>query len=77
MKAGKVRQNIIKLTMWQGYNIDGAAMIANESPSTTRRYRWQFVMLVGCMYGFLTEEEYRAAIKRDALGENIGTPKPK
>lgn len=77
MKAGKVRQNIIKLTMWQGYNIDGAAMIVNESPSTTRRYRWQFVMLVGCMYGFLTEEEYRAAIKRDALGENIGTPKPK
>lgn len=71
MKAGKVRQNIIKLTMWQGYNIDGAAMIVNESPSTTRRYRWQFVVLVGHMYGFLTEEEYRTAIKRDAVGEKL------
>lgn len=77
MKAGKVRQEIVKLTMWQGYTIDGAAMIAHESPATTRRYRWQFVMLVGCMYGFITQEEYADAIKKDAQGVNIGMPKPK
>lgn len=71
MKAGKVRQQIVKLTLWQGYNIDTAAMIVHEAPATTRRYRWQFIMLVGHMYGFLTAEEYAAALKRDAVGGKL------
>lgn len=70
MKAGKVRLDIIKLTMWRDYTIPGAAMIVNESPETTRRYRWQFIMLVGCMYGFITEEEFREAVKKDWAGQN-------
>lgn len=77
MKAAKSRLDIIKLTMWHGYSIEGAALIVNESPATTRRYRWQFVMLVGHMYGFLTEKEYHAAIKSDAVGTKIGIPEPK
>lgn len=70
MRAGKVRMDIIKLTMWRGYTIPGAALIVNETPETTRRYRWQFVMLVGCMYGFITEEEFREAVKKDWAGKN-------
>lgn len=77
MKAGKVRQEIIKLTMWKGYTIAGAALMVHETDYTVRRYRWQFVMLVGHMYGFLTEEEYIAAVKRDAVGGKIGIPEPK
>ena len=68
MNNGKIRQEIVKLTMWQGYTIEGAAMIVHVAPSTARRYRWQFVLLVGRTYGFMTEEEYQAAIKRDAIG---------
>ena len=77
LKAGKVRLEVVRLTMWRDYTIDGAAMIVNESPATTRRYRWQFIMLVGHMYGFLTEDEYASAIKKDAVGTKIGMPKPK
>lgn len=65
MKNGKIRQEIISLTMWKGYHVDGAALLVHESPSTTRRYRWQFIMLVAHMYGFLDAEEYAAAIKKD------------
>ena len=43
----------------------GAAMLLNTSEDTARRYRWQFIMLVGCCYGFMSEEEYRAAIKKE------------
>lgn len=62
---GKLRAGVIKLTLWQGYTIRGAATLLNTSDDTARRYRWQFIMLVGCCYGFLTEEEYRAAIKKE------------
>ena len=62
---GKLRLDAVKLTMWKGYTIPGAAMILNTSADTARRYRWQFVMLVGCCYGFLTEEEYLLAVKKE------------
>lgn len=65
MKDAKMRQEVIKLTMWKGYSIAGAALILPVAESTARRWRWQFIMLVGMSYGFLTEEEYLDAIKKD------------
>ena len=62
---GKLRMDIVKLTMWKGYTIPGAAILLNTSEDTARRYRWQFIMLAGCCYGFLAEEEYRAAVKKE------------
>ena len=62
---GGLRLEMVKLTMWKGYTIPGAALILNTSADTARRYRWQFVMLVGHCYGFLTEEEYLLAVKKD------------
>lgn len=74
MKAGSTRMEIIRLTMWKGYTLDGAALIVNESRDTTKRYRWQFILLVGHIYGFLTQEEYELEIKAQAAGRKIGLP---
>lgn len=68
---GKLRADVVKLTLWKGYTIRGAATLLNTSDDTARRYRWQFIMLVGCCYGFLTEEEYRAAVKREMIGQKL------
>lgn len=65
MPDGKLRLGVIRMTLWSNFNTSGAAMRLNTSERTARRYRWQFIMLTGCVYGFLTEEEYRAAIKKD------------
>lgn len=65
LKEAKLRLDVVKLTMWKGYTIPGAAIVLHMSEDTVRRYRWQFVMLVGCMYGFLTEEQYKEALKKD------------
>ena len=65
MSEGKLRMEMVKLTMWKGYTIAGAARIAAVSESTARRWRWQFAMLVGRSYGFLTEEEYKEALKKE------------
>lgn len=65
MPEGKVRAEVVKLTMWKGFYLDGAAMQVSVSTHTARRYRWQFVLLVGKMYGFLSEEEYRAILRKD------------
>lgn len=65
MKEGKIRLNVVKLTFFQSYTIAGAAMRVNISERSARRYRWEFVLLCGHLYGLLTEEEYRAALKRD------------
>ena len=62
---GKLRLDAVKLTMWKGYTIPGAATVLNTSPAATRRYRWQFALLVGCCYGFMTDEEYLLAVKKD------------
>ena len=61
----KDRMQVIKLTMWGGYSIPGAAMKAHVAERSARRYRWQFVLLVGHLYGLLTAEEYREAFKKD------------
>ena len=65
MPEGKARYDVVRLTMWKGYYLDGAAMQANVSSHTARRYRWQFILLVGKLYGFLGEEEYREVLRRD------------
>lgn len=77
MKSAKARLDIVKLTMWRGYTIPGAAMIVHETEQTTRRFRWQFIMLVGCTYGFITEAEYLAAVKRDFGNEKKRNSKAK
>lgn len=66
MTDPKLRMEVVKITLWKGYDIHTAAMWMNISDRTARRYRWQFVLLVGHMYGFLSEEEYIAAFKKDA-----------
>lgn len=65
MPDGKLRLAVVRLTLWRRFNAAGAGMQLNIAERTARRYRWQFIMLTGCMYGFLTEEEYRAALKKD------------
>lgn len=61
----KLRQDVVRLTFWKGYSIVGAADALHISDRTARRYRWQFAMLVGLKYGFLTQDEYAAEIKKD------------
>lgn len=64
-KSYKERLEVIKLTLWRDFTIAGAAMQVHVAENTARRYRWQFVLLVGCMYGFLTEQEYTEAVKKE------------
>lgn len=66
LSEGTLRADTVKLTLWKGYSIPAAALALHISERTARRYRWQFVLLVGHIYGFLGEEEFRAAMKRDA-----------
>ncbi len=68
MTEGKVRCEVVKMTMWRGYDINGAARICNVSWYTARRYRWQFILLVGMLYGFLDEAEFKEAVRRDQEG---------
>lgn len=77
MKAADQRIKIIKLSFWKGYSIKAAATVVNETPDTAETFRWQFIMLVGRMYGFLTEEEYLAELKYRRTGRKKGAPKPK
>lgn len=72
MTNGKWRKDVVKLTLWKGHNIRGAAsMIDGLSEDTVSRYRRQFILLVGHCYGFLTEEGYQAEIKRDYKGKKL------
>lgn len=71
MKDAELRMKIIRLTLWKGYTIPGAAPLVHASEDTARRYRWQFIMLVGRMYDFLSEEEYHAALKFDMTGRKL------
>lgn len=61
----KLRLDVVKVTMWKGYSIPAAAITLHVAERTVRRYRWRFVLLVGHMYGFLTEGEYFDALKKD------------
>lgn len=63
---GSLRMKVIRMTLLRrSYSIPGAASVANVSERTAKRYRWQFVLLVGHTYGFLSKEEYDEAIKKD------------
>lgn len=66
MTEPKLRMEVVKTTLWKGCSIRAAATWLHISERTARRYRWQFILLVGYMYGFLSEEEYIAAFKKDA-----------
>lgn len=60
-----IRIRIISMTLWKNtHSIPGAAMVTNISERTAQRYRWQFTLLVGHKYGFLTKEEYQEMISR-------------
>lgn len=65
MPDAKLRLDVVRLTLWRGYTIESAALVLHTSERTARRFRWQFILLVGRMYGFLNEEEYQAALKKD------------
>lgn len=65
MKDGNLRMGIVRLTLWGKFKISGAAMQMHISERTATRYRWQFIMLVGRMYNFLSEEEFQKAVKKD------------
>ncbi len=74
MKDGAIRMKIIDLTLWKRYTtIAGAAMRLGISERTAQRYRWQFVILVGHKYGFLTEEEYNQQVQKE-LGNKKRNP---
>ena len=64
-KDGKLRMDVVRLCFWKGHTIQSAAIMSNTSETTARRYRWQFILCVGSQYGFLTEDEYSTAIKKD------------
>ncbi|MBP3478103.1 MAG: hypothetical protein J6K03_01300 [Oscillospiraceae bacterium] len=68
---GKLRLDVVKLTLWgYSYSIAGAAQALNISDRTARRYRWQFVLLVGHTYGFLSADEYNSHLSKD-MGNEI------
>lgn len=61
MPDGKTRLDVVELTLWAGtHNTLSAADELGISPYAARQIRWQFVLLVGHLYGFLTEDEYTA-----------------
>lgn len=69
------RLEIIKLTMWRSRcTLHNAADMVHISERTARRFRHQFILLVGLTYGFLSELEYIEAVRKDNTVENR-TPK--
>lgn len=70
MPDAKLRMDVIKLTMWGKNRIDSASFALHISDRTARRYRWQFILLVGHTYGFLDQEAFRAAMARDNPGKD-------
>lgn len=53
------RLAVIRLTLMRNrYTLAGAAMRLNITEDKAKQYRREFILLVACMYGFLTAEEY-------------------
>ena len=77
LAEGKLRMDVVKLTMWRGMKIDTAAFCLHVSERTARRYRWQFIMLVGMYCGWISEEEYTAAMRRDVAKEKMDSKSQK
>ena len=70
MIDGKNRLQVINMTLWKRtHTVDGSAIVLHLSERTAQRYRWQFVALVGMHYGFLTCEEYKNLVRKDAGNE--------
>lgn len=67
------RLKVIQLTLFQNYRIFEAERKLNLSARTIRRYRYQFIALVGWMHGRIGESEYRTLIRND-LGNEKRTP---
>lgn len=67
------RLKVIQLTLFQNYRIFEAEGKLNLSARTIRRYRYQFIALVGWMHGRIGESEYRTLIRND-LGNEKRTP---
>lgn len=66
MPNAKERLEIINLTMWRSrYTLHNAADMVHISERTARRFRHQFILLVGVCYGFLSELECMQAVKDD------------
>lgn len=66
MDDGMIRIKVISLSLWKNsHTLPGTADQLHISERTARRYRWQFILLVGHTYDFLTQEEYRAALKKE------------
>ena len=66
---GKIRLEVVRLTEWQGHaSLKGAASLLYISGRTARRYRWQFLLLVGYRYGYISPDAYYAELKRDNPG---------
>lgn len=64
MSNPELRKSIVNHTLIsRTYNIDGAALRLNSSPEMVKRYRWQFIMLVGTAFGFLSPEEYETMVR--------------
>lgn len=63
MKEGDMRCQVVKLAFWRGMTVPEIAMQVHESERTARRYRWEFVLLVGKEYGSIDEAEYEKALK--------------
>ena len=76
MKDGEYRLQVVKLTLWQNrYTIPGAAMRLNIPEDRAKRYRWEFIVLVGYLYGdFLSKQDYEEVIGRK---KKSSTPKAK
>ena len=71
MEDGRLRIRLVDITLWKKTNtIAGAAMLLNISEETAKRYRWQFVLLVGHTYGFLSDEEYQELAARRKESKN-------
>lgn len=65
MKDGEYRLQVVKLTLWQNrYTIPGAAMRLNIPEDRAKQYRWEFIVLVGHLYGFLSKQDYEEIIGR-------------
>lgn len=64
-EAGKQMQ-VVKLRFWDGtMTIAGAAMKVGYAERTARRICWRYILSIGRGMGFITDEEYRAALKSE------------
>lgn len=65
MSCASERIQVVKWTLFRNYRITDTALRLHISERTVRRYRYQFVALVWCMYKNKSEEEYREIINQD------------